>query len=646
MQGCRASRNPVLRWICVEHAPLRRDPSARSPAVTAAAGALFLVTMVAFAPSILGDFVDWDDGVNFIGNPHYRGLEWSHVRWMLTSAWMGHWIPVTWLTLALDHALWGMNPAGYHLTSVLLHAANVLLFSLVAEHLIGRAAPGWTRAARGIAAVTAALLFAVHPLRVESVAWVTERRDVVSGVFLLLTLLAYLAAAEGRSRRLWLSLSLGCYALALMSKSIVATLPALLVLLDVYPLRRLGIRPRAWRSPAQRSVWLEKIPYVVLAAAASVVALAAVRAHGFLTPLAEQPPSARIAMAVHSLAFYLGKTLVPLGLSPLYEMPPRLDPWAPRFTIAAVVVLGVSVLAIALVRRAPAVLVVWLAYGIALAPVSGLLHNGVQLVADRYTYLACLGFAVLGGAGLGAIVNAGARGVLRASVTRLAAAAALVVVAGLGALTWQQLDVWRTSEALWRHTIDVDPECAICQHRMGLILDGRGQLPAALGHYERAQRSHPDHVPSLLSRSSALVRLSRAGEAVELLSARLERTPYDADVHSHLGFALLEQGRPGQAVGHLETAVRLNPGDPQSLTNLGITLVSLERPTEAVPHLRRAIELSAADPMPRFWLANAYLAAGNADAARTEAQLLRPLDPARAEQVLATARSRLRPPPR
>jgi Flp pilus assembly protein TadD len=633
----------------VEPAPRRRDPPFASRPALAAGAALFLVTLITFAPSLLGEFLDWDDSVNFAGNPHYRGLGWPHVRWMLTSAWMGHWIPVTWVTLAVDHALWGMNPAGYHLTSVLVHAVNAVLVFCLARRLLARAAPGWGRGTREVAALTAALLFAVHPLRVESVAWVTERRDVVSGCFLLLTLLAYLAAADGRARRTWLGLSLLCYALALMSKSIVATLPAWLVLLDLYPLRRLGARPREWLSASSRPVWLEKIPYLALAGAGAAVALLAVRAHGFLTPLAEQPLLCRMAMAFHSLAFYLEKTLVPLGLSPLYEMPPRIDPWAPRFTLSALAVVAVSAAAVALRRRAPAVLVGWVSYGVALAPVSGLLHNGAQLVADRYTYLACLGLAVIGGAGLGAVVDARARGLLRPPAARLAVGTAALLVAGLAVLTWQQIDVWRTSERLWRQTLDVDPECAICHHRLGLILDRRGRTPEALEHFERAQRRNPDHTPSLLSVSTALVRMGRAGEAVERLSARLARAPADAPLRSHLGFALLEQGRPGEAIGHLEAAVRLDPADPQSLTNLGITLVSLERPAEAVPHLRRAIELSAADPMPRYWLARAWLAAGDPDAARTEAQRLRGLDPVRAEQLLTTARpgpARRRPSPR
>src|SRR5207302_9378053 len=235
-----------------------------------------LVTLTAFWSALRNGFVNWDDGMNFLQNVHYRGLGPSELRWMVTtSIGTGQWIPLTWLTLGLDYVLWDIRPAGYHLTSVLLHTANAGVFFFVVLRLLTRALPGPSGRgyALAVSARFAALVFAIHPLRVESVAWVTERRDVLSGLFFLLTLLAYLRAADGGGAgcRRWLAASVGFYALALAAKAVVVTLPLLLVVLDVYPLRRLPDRWRDWLAPAVRRLWAEKVPYVLLALVASGV---------------------------------------------------------------------------------------------------------------------------------------------------------------------------------------------------------------------------------------------------------------------------------------------------------------------------------------------------------------------------------------
>ena len=217
-----------------------------------AAGALpveiALVTVAIFLPALRATWVDWDDPINFLLNPYYRGLGWSQLRWMVTANVMGHWIPTTWLTLGADYALWGMKPFGYHLTSLLLHAASAAVFYLVARRLLALAVPEASALVVNAGATAAALVFAIHPLRVESVAWITERRDVTSGLFFLLTVLAYLRAHERppavRSGWRWAALAFA--ALALTSKSIVMGLPLVLVILDVYPLRRLSPRLRDW----------------------------------------------------------------------------------------------------------------------------------------------------------------------------------------------------------------------------------------------------------------------------------------------------------------------------------------------------------------------------------------------------------------
>ncbi len=205
---------------------------------------LAAVTFLVFAPALRNSFVEWDDYINLFHNSHYRGLGWEQIRWMLTSTLMGHYIPVTWLTFGLDYTVWGMRPFGYHLTNNLIHSANAILFYLVALRLLA-ASTSLTGSALRVGSAITALFFALHPLRAESVAWATERRDVLSALFFLLTILAHLAAIDAHgSRRRWLRVaSLACFALSLLSKSIVMTTPLILLLLDFYPLRRLPAPP-------------------------------------------------------------------------------------------------------------------------------------------------------------------------------------------------------------------------------------------------------------------------------------------------------------------------------------------------------------------------------------------------------------------
>src|SRR5213078_4351825 len=268
-----------------------------------------LFTLAAFLPTLQNQFVNWDDDKNFSDNPHYRGLGWSHLRWMWTTFHVGHYIPLTWMTLGMDYLLWGMSPFGYHLTSLLLHATNAGVFYFLVLRILTFAL---SNRALALSAGFAALVFAIHPLRVESVAWATERRDVLSGLFYLLTILAYLRACERMDRgRRWYWLSLALFICALLSKSMVVNLPVVLLILDVYPLRRLG-GFMGWWNPAVRRVYVEKIPFVLLAAAASVIAFKAQFLLQSTASLDQLSVLGRLAISAYGLSFYLWKMLLPV----------------------------------------------------------------------------------------------------------------------------------------------------------------------------------------------------------------------------------------------------------------------------------------------------------------------------------------------
>src|SRR5213596_914811 len=418
-----------------------------------------LFTLAAFLPALQNQFLRWDDHKNFLGNPHYRGLGWMHLRWMWTTH-LGHYIPLTWMTLGLDYVLWGMNPLGYHLTNLLLHATHAVVFFFVVRRILTRALPSLSERGHALAvsAGVAALVFAIHPLRVESVACVTERRDVLSGLFYLLTILLYLRACEREARgrgRYWLSVAMfGC---ALLSKSMVVNLPVVLVILDVYPLRRLG-GSIGWRSEPARRVYVEKIPFVLLAAAASAIAVMAQSSVHAVASLAQLSVPGRLAVSAYGLSFYVWKMVVPVNLSPVYELPPTVNPGALPFILSYGLVLAITALVLVLRRRVPGLLATWLAYIVVLLPVLGIFQIGLQIAADRYTYLAGLGWANLAGAGLLSCWRTSRGSKTGTPAALLVAGVAICVVVGLGVLTWNQVQVWRDSERLWAHALAIDTD--------------------------------------------------------------------------------------------------------------------------------------------------------------------------------------------
>ena len=310
----------------------------------------------------------WDDYDLLVQNPNYRGLGWEQLRWMFTTFHTGHYQPLSWITFALDYLVWGMNPFGYHLTNLILHAVNAVLFYFLTLRLLALALSMTSVSADldlRVAAGFAALFFAVHPLRVESVAWATERRDVLSGLFFLATILCYLQAAAA-ANQIWyrrrLVAALAFYILSLLSKASGVTLPVILFVLDIYPLRRLG--PGKWFQASTRWIWWEKIPFVFLAAGAAVIApLAQQDAGAVASPCTGSRASRALWLnRFYGLAFYLWKTILPLDLSAFYEVPPNLNPFAWPFLLSGAVVVAVSIGLFIFVRRWPAGLASWICY--------------------------------------------------------------------------------------------------------------------------------------------------------------------------------------------------------------------------------------------------------------------------------------------
>jgi tetratricopeptide (TPR) repeat protein len=466
-----------------------------------AATGVVAAAIAAFVPALSPDFVNWDDPGVLLDNPHYRGLGPRQLAWMFTTFHMGHYMPLTWLTLGWDYVMWEMSAWGYHLDNLLLHAGTALIFYFLALRLLrlalrpppplpnplslrGGGGEGGDASIRlPLAAASAALFFAVHPLRAESVAWITERRDVLSGLFYVAAALAYVKAVSEGPRRVglfWGSVAL--FVCALLSKSLTVTLPATLLVLDIYPLRRLG-GAAGW---GRWHVWAEKLPFFVLAVAAAAVAFLALLPLGNARSLAEMSPLVRLVLVLYSQAFYLVKTVWPAALSPLYGFPVDVT-----YVHLGLAVAG-NLLALAALRFAPALSATWAVYTLTLLPASGLFHNGPQAVADRYSYLACLPWALWVGA-------AAAWRPRRAPALRAVALAfrTLVVAAllGLGALTWSQAGIWHDSIALWTHALAVNPDSRDAHGYLGKAYDEAGLVAEAVAHYAEAARRSRNRLP-------------------------------------------------------------------------------------------------------------------------------------------------------
>ncbi|HEV8112725.1 MAG TPA: tetratricopeptide repeat protein [Planctomycetota bacterium] len=630
--------------------------------------ALVVLVFVAFKPALDAEFLSWDDEANVTTNHAFRGLDAQHLAWMFTTDHMGPYQPLAWVSLAVDHALWGLGGPDqfpeaprYHRTSVLLHALAAIAVFLLARRLLARvlARP---ESELAFAAFAAAAFFAVHPLRVESVAWITERRDVLCGLFYALAAWAWLGYAEahgesrlapGRvaaiaalsaaalaallcaidlsapealalrsgggalllggavllavaafvaadgSRRAFGAylLVLALFLCALLSKGLALVLPAVLLVLDAGPLRRArGLRGFG-------AALVEKLPLLVLAFLFARIAVwGQASSPSLMASWTDHTLGERVLQAFHGLAFYVRATLFPWHLSPFYDLPDRLTVAEPRFFLATAFVVLLTAALVAARRRAPGLLAAWIAYAIAIAPVLGFAQAGPQIAADRYSYLACLPFALLAGV-------AAARWVHPALVG--------VVLAALAAATFAQARVWRNSTSLWEHAIAIDPDVVMNNLNLGHARVREGERTAdraaQQARFDEAQRlfehglairEHPllhaglalvdqhrwevdpAHPPELAERS-----LASARRALELAKERNIETP---EYHLNLGSALGNARHPNEALAEFQYYVRARPDAYLGHSVLGLALLQSQRHEEAARELERAVELEPA----------------------------------------------------
>jgi Tfp pilus assembly protein PilF len=576
------------------------------------------------------DFVKYDDPDYFTANFHVQtGLKPANFVWAFTTRHASNWHPLTWLSLMLDEELFGKSPFGPHLTNLLLHAANTALLFLLLRRLT---------AATWRSAVVAAL-FALHPLHVESVAWISERKDVLSTFFGLLSLWAYACHAQcltGDICRLtrtdsvlsrvtcrsshfyWLALLF--FALGLMSKPMLVTLPLVMLLLDWWPLQR--VTSGQWPVAGNRSLVLEKTPFFLLSAASCVVTFIAQQKGGAVTTLTRISLSQRLDNAFVSYARYLGKTFWPVNLAVLYPLPAH---WNAGLVIFSVLlVIGLSVAAVWVGRKHPYVPVGWFWFVMTLVPVIGLVQVGIQSMADRYTYLPLIGVFMVLVWGFGAVCAG------RRLPGPLIIFLAMTVLAVCAVRTRDQLRYWRNDETLFRHTLAVTENNYLAYNNLGTCLSEKGQLAEAMDCFHKSLQIKPDDSDVLYNLGNAFARLGNWDEAINNYKRALQIVPNQPDILDNLGFAFAARKQFADAIACFEAALKLDPDSSDAHNNLATVLFIQKRFDEAIRHYREAIRITPGNPQIFSNLGDALVKQGQtAEAMRSyqEALRLNPGDP-------------------
>jgi protein O-mannosyl-transferase len=589
------------------HAPNAALRSSRSPWLTLAL--LAAVTCAAFAGVLRDGWTLFDDPRYVFDNPHVNhGWRLDQALWFLSHPHGENWHPLTSWSHMLDVQWFGLAPAGHHAMSLLFHALNAVLLAWV----LFRLTDAWWRS------VLVAALFALHPLRVESVAWIAERKDVLSGLFFLLALEAYRrwAARPGRARA---TLLIVTFALGLMSKPMLVTLPFLLVLLDVWPLGRLkGLaRNPAFRAPARplQGLIAEKWPLFTLSIASAVITLFVQRRGGAVVSAGLVTPARRISNALITYWRYVEKTFWPHDLAVFY--PYRLAFDAAVVAVAAAGLMGVTAVFLWQARRRPYLAVGWLWYLGMLVPVIGLIQVGSQSYADRYTYLPTIGLLVALVWFVGELVADSRPG------RAVATGAFALALAGLSVVTVRQVPVWKDTSTLFSHALAVTGENPVAHEKLGEALLEQGKIPQAIAHLEAALRILPTYADAHNNLGGILGMQGRSEEALaHFRAAQLGMNTADeaAQLHHNLAFTLAKLGRVDEALAELP----LDPDPYLTLVMLGKVLGSRGRFAEAEPHLRHALELDPTDLETRRLLAVTVLQEGRIrDALATYREILR-----------------------
>ncbi len=586
---------------------------------------LILATISVYGQVRNHAFTNYDDGCYVAESRQVQdGISMKNIWWALTATKCGNWHPLTWLSHMLDYALYGLDSGQHHMTSVLFHILNTLLLFFVFMRMTGIL---WRSA-------FIAALFALHPLHVESVAWVAERKDVLSAFFWMLTMWSYIRYAERPGFNRYLAVLI-FFTLGLMSKPMLVTLPLVLLLIDFWPLQRISFGRTEGSSVMPWAAFLrlikEKVPLFVLAGASSVVTIAVQQKGGSIGSLDAIPLYARIANAAVSYAQYAGKAFWPQSLAAFYPHPGT-PPWW-QVGGACLIILLVTVLAIRNLKTHPYLAVGWAWFLGTLVPVIGLVQVGLQAMADRYTYIPLIGVFVM-------IVWGGAefrarRGFKRYIVGFPAAAILLILMT----VTYRQVGYWRNSMTLFNHTLAATIANPVAHNNLGHALDKQGRQDEAMKHYYEALQIKPDYDDAHNNLAVVFVKQGRLKEGIKHYKEALRINPDCLEAHFNLAQALAEDGKWAESLTHYHEVLRLDPSDVEAYNNAGLILERMGRSADAIRYYSEALQKDPGFAETHDNLGNALVALGKLDEAvdsYTEALRLNP-DSAKVHNNLGVA---------
>ena len=523
---------------------------------------------------ILGhDFINYDDEQYVTENAHVlNGLNWADLKWAFTTGHTGYSHPITWLSIQLDAQLYGTWAGGHHLTSLIIHCINAVLVFLLFWRMTGEVWPS----------AFVAAIFAVHPLHVESVAWVAERKDVLSGLFFLLTLHSYVSYVARPNAGRYL-MAVGLFILGILSKPMLVTVPCVLLLLDYWPLRRVSFT--GGKQAVGRLV-LEKVPFALVAGLWSILTIAAQSSSG-ATAQVHLALGHRLANAVVSYGMYIWNTVWPQNLTLFYPYPKTIAMGAVMLSGVALVL--ISVLCIAKRRSSPYLIVGWLWYLGMLVPVVGFIQVGEQARADRYTYLPQIGLSLLAVWGVIELFGKADRG------RQVLATVGILLITGLTALACLQTSYWKNSETIWNHSLALTSNNHIAENNLGNDLMKKGRLDEAIVHFRKALEIYANYPEAHNNMGYALANKGNWSEAIPAYRAAMRARPNYPKAHNNLAISLAEVGKREEALAEFREALRIDPEYQEAHVNMAVLLLQLGRRDEAVTHLREALRLKPGD---------------------------------------------------
>ena len=577
---------------------------------------IFLVTFLVYTPVLNNDFVNWDDTLYVVENQNIRSLDLKAFYWMFTTFHAGFWFPLTWFSHALDYALWGLNPRMHHLMSIILHGFNTLLVFLLVLRLFLRAhahhSTSFSKMSKSIlpqslivGSVTA-LLFGLHPLRVESVAWAAERKDLLCACFVFLSLLSYLiytTPGHQRRRLFWFTLSLFLFILALMSKPMAVTLPVIILIIDFYPLKRFK-----GNSPKKISVLLEKVPFFILSMLFGILTIVTQKAGGAVRNLDELYFTARFSNALKSIVFYMIKMIWPTHLVPFYRLPNIINPLDPQYLLSAIVVLAITGVCVWMLKREkPLWLTAWLYYLVTLFPVVGIIQVGLHSAADRFTYLPSLSLTLLLGLGIARVWSGVAVSKHRIVYRGVILLCTCSIITILSCFTVTQIKLWHNSNTMWSAVIKAFPEAVPeAYYGLGLFYYEEGRLDEAVSEFKHAIALSPNYVPVHHNLGNVYVKKGMIEEAISKFKRAIALGSTSADLHNNLGGCYALKGRLDKAISEFKRVVALKPDFENAYINLGLAYYRKGELDKAISAYKEAISINDNTAWAHYNLAKVY----------------------------------------